>query len=348
MNTNEKESIMKRTQVLVLLLALLLIVPGMLFAEGQQEKDESPQEFYEGNRMTMIIPMSAGGGFDTFGRILAKYIENHMDIKVNVENVPGGGGVIGMNQLFVSEPDGLTLGYVAGTSAILGDIRGLEGINFKLDEYEFLGRHNYEPKGMYVRSNSKYKDFYDIIDAEGLKIGTSGTGSGDHQAQSVIMKLFGVDANVITGYGGTSELYLALARGEIDLTQGSGSGALGTVQSGDIRPILIYTRGIPDYFEEYNPNLITEIPSNEREEEVISALTGLYELERVFAFPPDTDPELVEYVRGIFADIAEDEDFLADCERSNISIQWASGERIEEIAKQMTEGAEILRPFLDL
>ncbi|MGM0431628.1 MAG: Bug family tripartite tricarboxylate transporter substrate binding protein [Spirochaetota bacterium] len=340
---------MKRANVVLMLLVLLLLIPGGLFAAGQQEMGESPEQFYEGNRMTMIIPMSAGGGFDTFGRILAKYIEKHMDVRVNVENVPGGGGVIGMNQLYVSDSDGLTLGYVAGTTAILGGIRGLEGINFELSEYEFLGRHNAEPKAMYVRSGSGYEDFYDVMEADKLKIGTSGTGSGDHQAQSVITKLFDVNANVITGYGGTSELYLALARGEIDLTQGSGSGALGTVQSGDIRPVLVYTEGgVPDYFAEYEPTLISDVPSTDHEKEVVEALTGLYALERVFAFPPDTDKALVDYVRDVFADIAEDEDFLADCERSNVSIQWASGERIEEIAKQMTEGAEILRPYLDL
>ncbi|MGO2112287.1 MAG: tripartite tricarboxylate transporter substrate binding protein, partial [Pseudoclavibacter sp.] len=72
--------------------------------------------YFEGERITMIVPFDAGGASDTFSRMLAGYLSEYLEgnPEVVVENVPGGGQKEGLNQFERSERDGLTLGMGSG------------------------------------------------------------------------------------------------------------------------------------------------------------------------------------------------------------------------------------------
>ena len=56
--------------------------------------------FYEGQTVELIVPHGAGGGFDTYARASARYLEEYLGATVVVKNVTGAGGNIGRNQLY--------------------------------------------------------------------------------------------------------------------------------------------------------------------------------------------------------------------------------------------------------
>ena len=68
--------------------------------------------FYQGKNVNFVINFAAGGPTDIEGRIVARHLAKHVPGQpaIVVQNMPGAGGVIGINFLGeVAKPDGLTI-----------------------------------------------------------------------------------------------------------------------------------------------------------------------------------------------------------------------------------------------
>jgi tripartite-type tricarboxylate transporter receptor subunit TctC len=80
------------------LLALLLLVPGAVFAQTYPVKP-----------VTFIVPFSPGGGTDITARTLAAKLTAIWGKSVVVENRAGAGGILGADAVAKAKPDGYTL-----------------------------------------------------------------------------------------------------------------------------------------------------------------------------------------------------------------------------------------------
>ena len=74
---------------------------------------------YPESPITFIVPYGAGGGTDISGRALATELEKILGQPVVVENVEGGGGAVGLTQLFNAAPDGYTIGVGTGSNTTI-------------------------------------------------------------------------------------------------------------------------------------------------------------------------------------------------------------------------------------
>src|SRR5215469_14440507 len=68
--------------------------------------------------LTMVVPWAAGGGTDVMGRIMAKRMAEILGQPVIVENIPGGGGMVGSAHVARSQPDGYTFVFGSRSDAI--------------------------------------------------------------------------------------------------------------------------------------------------------------------------------------------------------------------------------------
>src|SRR6478735_3390559 len=64
---------------------------------------------YPSRNVTIIVPYPAGGPTDELARIVADSLSKQMNQSFVVENVTGGGTIIGTNKVVKSSPDGYTL-----------------------------------------------------------------------------------------------------------------------------------------------------------------------------------------------------------------------------------------------
>ena len=116
----------------LLVLSLLLGLPNLV---GAQEN------FYKGKTIRMIVGTSAGGGFDTYTRTIARHFGKHVPGQptIVVENMAGAGHLIGANHMYkVAKPDGLTVGHFHG-GWFLYQLFKRPGIEFDAAKFEFLG-----------------------------------------------------------------------------------------------------------------------------------------------------------------------------------------------------------------
>src|SRR5262245_9661800 len=94
--------------------------------------------FYKGNTVRIIFGFTAGGGFDTYSRAIARHMSRHIPggPTIIVENMPGAGSLISANYLYkIAKPDGLSIGHFIG-GLFLGQVLGQKGVEFDAWKFE--------------------------------------------------------------------------------------------------------------------------------------------------------------------------------------------------------------------
>ena len=116
----------------LLLTAAVLLVPSSASAASN--------DMFRGKTITYIVATTAGGGYDTYGRMIARYMPKYLPgARVIVRNVPGAGNIIGANAIYTARPDGLTIGMF-NTGLIYNQLIGAAGMNFDIGKFSFLGK----------------------------------------------------------------------------------------------------------------------------------------------------------------------------------------------------------------
>ena len=84
---------------LAIIAAAVLLVPASASAASN--------EMFRGKTITYIVATTAGGGYDTYGRMIARYMPKYLPgSRIIVRNVPGAGNIIGANAIYTARPDG--------------------------------------------------------------------------------------------------------------------------------------------------------------------------------------------------------------------------------------------------
>src|SRR3990167_7249096 len=124
------------TRRLLALLTTTLIV--LAFVGGGPAEAQS---FFEGKTLRIIVGFGAGGGFDTYARLISRHMGKHIpgNPTLIVDNMPGAGSLIAANHLYkVARPDGLTVAHFNGSLA-LGQVLGQAGIEFDARKFGLIG-----------------------------------------------------------------------------------------------------------------------------------------------------------------------------------------------------------------
>ncbi len=71
------------------------VLLGFFALGASAQAQESVADFYRGKQIRMIVASAAGGGFDLYGRQVARYLGKHVpgNPTVVVQNMPGAGGL---------------------------------------------------------------------------------------------------------------------------------------------------------------------------------------------------------------------------------------------------------------
>src|SRR5437870_4077516 len=93
-------------------------------AQAQESEKASEKAFYAGKTVRMIVGSGVGGGYDVFSRLIAPYLSKTLGTTVIVENVPGAGGLVALNKLYIAPPDGLQISLTQGTMAGVAQLTG--------------------------------------------------------------------------------------------------------------------------------------------------------------------------------------------------------------------------------
>jgi tripartite-type tricarboxylate transporter receptor subunit TctC len=298
------------------------------------------ESFYRGKTIRIVVATSAGGGFDTYTRTMARYLGKHVpgNPSVVVENMPGAGHLIGANHIYrVAKPDGLTIGHFQG-GLFLEQLLGRPGIEFDAMKFELIGapvtdnRACALTKASGITSVDKW-----LASKTPVKLGGIGGGAPDDIAK-MLAATTPLPIQLIAGYKGTSEIRLAAESGEIaggcwtwDSMRATWTKA---ITSGDAVVVLqILSK---PHAELPNVPLATRYARSEEARQLIQlGIEEPADYYRPYALPPGTPKDRVNLLRKAFQQMWKDAEFLADAQKAKLDIEPVSGEELEKMVGKL-------------
>jgi tripartite-type tricarboxylate transporter receptor subunit TctC len=306
---------------------------------------EDPGAFFEGKTLTIVVPYNPGGGFDSFARLLEPYLEEELDgTEVNVENRPGGGGLIGANEVFQADPDGLTIGIINYPGAVFAEQTGADGVEFTNSDWTFLARLGAINPIVYTGEDSGYPDFQSMIDAEEpITFGIGGVGSDAYYATLVMSKVLDFPAEIIAGYPGGGEADAALLVGEVDASVGSADATLSRIgNTGTHVNALIGTQPNPDIPD---VPLITEFGDADQQE-ILTGLASIYDLERTLVAPPGMDEDRAQFLADAIYAAATSGGYEEDMAAAELTASPLERSEVLSRVEQVNASIDKLTPYL--
>jgi tripartite-type tricarboxylate transporter receptor subunit TctC len=296
-------------------------------------------EFYKGKTITYIVSTSPGGGYDTYARLIGKYLAKHLGAKVLVKNLPGAGHIVGTNTLAASKPDGMTIGTF-NTGLIYAQILKRDGVKFDLRAFEWIGKASADPRALVLGKESGMKTYDDLAAVDKpVKFATSGVGSASYTDTQLIRSALDLKIEVVPGFNG-NEGELAMLRGEIGAQVGSMSSLQSFVDNG------YGTFGLAIGGNAAGVPQAADKATTDKGKSIVALVQAMSELGRLTAAPAGTPAAQVADLRAAYEKSLTDPDLLAEAEKLGIPIQPAYGDTVTGLVgdalNQSPETVEII------
>jgi len=217
---------------------VLSVVP--IAGSGAPKKALTPVEFYGAKQVEMIVPYSAGGAVDFGARLFASYWPNYVKGgSMVIANTKGGGGVASHNFIMKGPTDGLTICGTSHPGAVGYPLYKAAGVRWKIKDIQWIGMVYRDVLVFSLSPKSPYNSLEELKQAKGLKFGGLSPGGNISLGPGLISAIMGLDATVILGYKGTTDIALAVAKGELDGYVEDAAVVLKRVQQGLVKPPLV-------------------------------------------------------------------------------------------------------------
>ena len=297
----------------------------------------SAQDFYAGKQITFIIGSSPGGGFDIYGRTVARHLAKHIagNATIVVQNMNGASTMRAAGFIYnVAPKDGTVIGAISPGAVVGPLLEGKSAALYDPTKFYYLATANNSSRVCATYMTSGTKTFADALRRETI-IGSVAEGGSTRDYAYLHRNTSKAKFKIISGYKGTPDVILAMERGEVEGICGIDWSSL-RAQKGDfIRDgklnILVQTGLEPnDELTKMGVPPIWQFFDNEEDRRVAELVIGQQLFGRPYIAPPGSPPEAVAILRAGFLAALNDPALAADADRSKIDIAPAGGERVQE------------------
>lgn len=218
----------------------------------------APGTDYPNRPVRVLVAFAPGGNADMTARLISGALSAQTGQQFVVENRPGGGGVVALEALAQSPPDGYTIfvGALSTHALNLGLYKSLPA--HPLTGVENITVSSASPLVLAVKQALPAKtlaEFRDLLRRGGGRshqYGSAGNGSSGHIAAALLLQQLGVEALHVP-YRGSAPAFSDLAAGRVDFQVDTVSFLTPHLRQGTARGLVIGTR-------ERSP-LLPEVPS---------------------------------------------------------------------------------------
>jgi tripartite-type tricarboxylate transporter receptor subunit TctC len=272
-------------------------------------------EGYPSKDVEFIIPSDPGGGFDTWGRILAPALEKTLPNGPNVLpiNRPGAGTLAGTQEVYGSKPDGTRVVINDPGTIALAQITGETEMD--LAKFTAIGRVATTPEVIVTGADSEYDTIESLVAAaeggEKVRMGTAGLGASNVVALSKVGMPIPFEFNV---HDGSGEAALSVVRGDTAYTMFPVTSVLDSIKAGDLKPLVVV--GATPASGEPGAEELAGVPT-------IDDLTGeslgeVLQQHRIVMAPPGTPDCMVEILSTAMNEALADPEVVAQAEEAGL------------------------------
>jgi tripartite-type tricarboxylate transporter receptor subunit TctC len=293
----------------------------------------------KGQTVTLAIATPAGGGYDLYGRMVARYLGRYLPGNPTVvpQNMPGAGSLIAANWLAnVAPKDGTSLAIIP-SATMFENLLGNTAARFDARKFHWLVSLNDYTAVTMVWHDTPFKTPADLFKYD-LLVGSNAPASDTTVWPLLLNALIGTRNKVVKGYPGTVGVALAMERGEVQGMIGDDwasikSNKASWLREGKVRILMQMT-------SERHPDLpdvprALEFAKDKKNAEILQLFVARQKYGRPFLMPPGVPEPMVAVYRDAFAKLVNDPDFRHDTEQAQLILKIASGAEVTALVDQI-------------
>jgi tripartite-type tricarboxylate transporter receptor subunit TctC len=299
---------------------------------------QSAADFYKDRNVSLPISFSPGGGYDLYARILARHMGKHLpgNPAIVPQNMPGAGGLRVAHFLYQAAPrDGSTFGTftrMAGIAPLFDSIQKYDGTDFT-----WLGAITDAVSVCITWHTSPVKTWKDFLEKP-LTLGGTGPSGELDIFTNLYKNVFNANVKLVTGYPGTSEIMLAMERGELDGVCGIDWTTLKAQRAhwiSEKRINIIAQAAFRKDPDLHDVPLIMELTKDPEKLQILRLFVAAHEFARPFAAPPGVPADRAAALIAAFNAATKDPDFLAETTKHRMEVAPVSGRKLADMLRDL-------------
>lgn len=298
---------------------------------------QSVADFYRGRSVTLVIGFSVGGGYDLYGRLLARHLGRHIPGQPTIvpQNREGAGSERATLYLFSAAPkDGSVIGTFSRSMAVAPL---LSGAPFDARKFSWLGSASTDVVVCMTRTNSLVRTYDDML-TKPFTMGGEGPVSDPSIFALMFRNIFGAKLKLVGGYPGTNDITLAMERGEVDGLCGLSWSTVKARHMDWVRSKQVsipVQAGLRKEAEIADVPGVMELVRGEEQGKMVKLILASQAMARPYAAPPGIPDDRRRALVAAFAATMTDPDFLADAGQMQADINPVAAADIDQLLAEL-------------
>lgn len=297
-------------------------------------------DFYEGKRITFTNGGTAGAGLDAYVRMVARHFGRYVPGQpaTIVQNMPGAGTYKAAEFMETLAPkDGTMIGSVF-PGAIMAPLLDVHKPRFDPAKFIYLGTAETGARVCSVFHTSQVKSYEDARTMKAI-MPASQAGGSSRDYTLMTNALAGTKMQMVSGYTGGADMFLAVERGEVEGLCGFDLSSLKAargdwLRDGKLRIIIQYGLATEPELDRIGvPPFNKYVAQADRP--VADLIVAQQIFSRMFFVPAGTPADRVDILRKAFLATMADKEFLAEAEKGQLNVVPMSGEQVGEVVRRI-------------
>ena len=304
------------------------LIAGIAAWSGINALPANADGFYKGKKIKMIVRSAPGGGYDFYGRLLARHMPKYIsgNPKMIVINMPGAGGIVAANYMANrAKKDGTEVAILTRELALSQRTKAV-GVKYDLKKLSALGSAASSTFLIVMGKNQPIQTYQQLKNSKKtIRFAATGPGAGSYQYPA-LLKLDGFNVKIISGFSGGQNRFIAIERGDVHGTANSYESTRKAIKELGLIPILYNGAPHPALKVPHMGELLSE------QGKALAALLGApLAAGRPFFTTSGVPADRLKTLRAAFKAALNDKDLLKEAKRAKRNIAWTAPALMEKI-----------------
>jgi tripartite-type tricarboxylate transporter receptor subunit TctC len=298
-------------------------------------------QFYKGKEISLVIGSSAGGGYDTYARTIARHIGRYIPGNPTIvpQNMPGAGSNKAGGYVYSLAPkDGTAIGaFFPGI--ILQPLIGNVPTPHDPSNFIYLGSANSDAYMCVARKDAAVQTFKDLL-THVLIIAGSTEGATTHDLPVIENNLLGAHFRIVSGYPGMRENTMAIEQNEVQGVCGYGWASLESqhpewLTRGFIN--ILVQESVKGYAKLNNMGVprTYDFAKTDEQRQILELIYSQGVFGRPYVLPPGVPADRVAALRKAFMEALHDKTLLAEAAGMKLDVDPMSGDELQALVAQL-------------
>src|SRR5690349_17419699 len=321
----------------------LFVLSFFVSASAMPARAASVEDFYKGKTIQFIVGGSAGGGYDTYTRLIARYFSQYVPGKpaTIVQNMPGAAMLISANYTYNGAArDGTVIGHWSGP-LILQHMMGNPAVQFDGRKFGWVGMPTADQLICITTESSGIRTAEDWRKSKTrVKLGAIGPGTSGTDDTKLLAAATDFPLQLIEGYKGTADIRIAAETGEVDGTCAFGWQSAKVTWANALKAKQIHV--VLQTMLESHPELKgvplpIDYAKSDEGKKLLRIASELYGKQRLYSLPPQVPEPRVRTLQKAFMSALKDPQLVAEAEKAKLEIDPIDGPAVEKMVNGLYE-----------